>query len=104
MATKQKMTLEKLARLVTEGFDGTASKEELTATKEELGELRTHVDEEFGSVRSELSMLRDEVTSQLKQITLVLGPLVRGVAGMEIDLRELRSRVNRLERKVGIVR
>ena len=58
--------------------------------------------EEFGSVRGELSMLRDEVTSQLKQITLVLGPLVRGVAGMEIDLRELRSRVNRLERKVGL--
>jgi hypothetical protein len=100
MAIKQKMTLEKLARLVTKGFEGTASRQDLESLSQNMAERFEDSDSHFRSIEQKL----DSMESELRDIGVVLGPLVRTVAAMEIDLRDLRSRVNRLERKAGIPR
>ena len=99
---EKKITLEKLAKMIAKGFDTTATKEEMRRGFEAVDQRFEAVDEELKSIRSELGMFRDETVSELKEIKTVLGPLVRTVAGLEIDVNELRSRVARLEQKTGL--
>lgn len=44
----------------------------------------------------------DRVRSDIRDIKTTLGPLVRMVADQERDMSDLRIRLNRVERKVGI--
>ena len=108
---EKKVTLEELAEMISRGFEATATKVELQGVRDEVQSardeaqsFREHVENEFQSVRSELGMFRNETVSELKEIKTVLGPLVRIVAGLEIDLRDVRSRVTRLEQKAGITK
>jgi len=68
------------------------------ATKDELESFWEDVNNRFDGVNRRL----DSVENEIREIKIVLGPLVRTVAAMEIDLRDLRGRIYRLERKVGI--
>jgi hypothetical protein len=96
MATKQKMTLERLARITERGFASVEGR--LDSAEERLGRFQADVDSRLEGVDRKL----DSMENELREIGIVLGPLVRTVAAMEIDLRELRGRVNRLERKAGL--
>jgi len=83
--------LEELARAIKRGFDEVVTKKdlELLATREQLQLIVDNVD-----------LLRADV----HDIKLTLGPLVRHVATMERDVSDLKKRVDRVERKIGITR
>lgn len=86
MAKKKQTTIEDLAEMVKRGFDEMGTK---LATKHDL------------------MVLRDEVMrlgGEVHDIKMTLGPLVRVVATQENDFRTLRSRVDRIERKIGLGR
>lgn len=92
---KKEITIEDLALMVQKGFAQTATKAELRelATKAELQDLRKDMLEHFG-------LLEDDI----RDLKTVAGPLVRIVAALEYDMRNLNIRVNRIERKVGLAK
>lgn len=83
-------TIDGLAEMIQRTM---ASKEDLKgmASKEDLQEFRREVMEKH-----------DRIHSDIRDIKMTLGPLVRAVAAMEREYQELYTRVGRLERKVGI--
>lgn len=83
--------IEELARVVKRGFDEVATKRDLEslATKEQLQLVADNVD-----------LLRADA----HDIKLTLGPLVRHAAAMERDVMELKKRMDRVERKMGMAR
>lgn len=78
--------IEELARAVKRGFDDVS---ERMATKEQLQLVADNVD-----------LLRADI----HDIKLTLGPLVRHAAAMERDVLELKKRMERVEKKVGLAR
>ena len=84
MARKQTIEegIEKLAQLVKRGFDDIATKQQLQLVVENL----------------------DLVRSDIHDIKLTLGPLVRQTIATERRVAELEKRVGRVERKVGLTR
>lgn len=91
LATRMEKGFESMAAMVKRGFDGMATKDDLKgmATKDDLK-----------LVMAEL----DRMNSDVHDIKITLGPLVRIAAGHDREIQELRFRVNRLERKTGIGR
>ena len=89
----KKITLESLARMIERGF-------EEVATKKELGNLRSYVVDRFAAMDLRLG----DIDNQIDQIKKILGPLARTVAQTEIEIRDLRARVMRLERRTGIAK
>ncbi|MBU6415445.1 hypothetical protein KGQ34_04385, partial [Patescibacteria group bacterium] len=71
---KTKMTIEQLARMVKRGFDQAATKDDLRnfATKDDLRDFRKDMIEGF-----------DHINAEIRDIKIVLGPLVRMVAAQE---------------------
>ncbi len=84
MARKQTIEegIEKLAQLVKRGFDDIATKQQLQLVVDNL----------------------DLVRSDIHDIKLTLGPLVRQTIATERRVAELEKRVGRVERKVGLTR
>ena len=82
--TKTKVTTEKLALMVAKGFENTATKDDLKefATKKEMREGFQIVNDTLGLIRDDIRDLKISV---------------------EIDLKDLKNRVERLEKKVGII-
>ena len=74
--------VEELTRLVKRGFDETATKQQLQLVVDSL----------------------DLARSDIHDIKLTLGPLVRHAAAMENMLRDHGKRIERLERKVGLAK
>ena len=72
--------------MVQKGFAGTVA-------KSDLEELRKAMQEGFLYVSRELA-----------DVKRTLPPLLRAVAAMEVDTQELKQRVYRLEKKVGLVK
>ncbi|OGY99994.1 MAG: hypothetical protein A2945_00605 [Candidatus Liptonbacteria bacterium RIFCSPLOWO2_01_FULL_52_25] len=94
----QKMTIEKFARMsqreflsVGERFDRVDQK--LEKNSEDMGILRRDMETGFQSVGEVLKLMRED----LKDIK-------GGVITMNEDYAELRARVTRLEKKVGLPR
>lgn len=104
MKKKNQMTTEQLARIIQKGFDGiehrVATKGELESFREDVNNRFEDMDNRFEGVGRRL----DSIENEIREIKIVLGPLVRTVAAMEIDLKDLRGRIYRLERKVGIAK
>ena len=92
---KKQITIADLALMVQKGFAQTATKADLKelATKAELQDLRKDMLEHF-------SLLEDDI----RDLKTLAGPLVRIVAALKNDVRSLNIRMNRLERKVGLVK
>ena len=94
MEKKEKMTIDKLAEM---------SQKEFTAIRGEIGDLGG----EIGGVREDLSILRRDVevgfsgvSEGMKAIMAKLNSIQEDV----IEIHDLRSRVERLEKKVGLPR
>jgi septal ring factor EnvC (AmiA/AmiB activator) len=88
------ITLEQLAQMIQRGFEHTSTKEDFKRLEGRLDD----VDNRFDGVERRL----DSIEYELKEIKTVLGPLVRTVAVMEMDIHDLQSRVQRLEKKAGL--
>ena len=130
---KKVMTLDKLARMVRRGFGASASKKELAdlartthaeieilartthgeienlahTTHEEIENLARITHEEFFNVNKTLGVLADSqdlIRSDIHDIKLTLGPLVSHTVAMERDMLELKKRMDRVERKVGLAK
>ena len=64
----------------------------------QIDSFREEVNIRFDGVDRRL----DSVEGEIKDIKTILGPLVRTVASMEFDIRELQTRVNKLEKKISL--
>ena len=98
MAKTKKITSEQLARIIQKGFENTASKQDLHIVDKKIDALHEEMNLRFDGVDRRL----DSVESEVKDIKTILGPLVRTLASMEFDIRELQARVNKLEKKISL--
>ena len=89
-SAKNKMTLETLARITAKGFENTATKDGLAslATKQEVNGIKQEMQGGFKIVTDTLDLIRSDIRD-LK-------------ISVEIDLKDLKHRVERLEKKVGL--
>lgn len=90
MAAK-KLTIEDLAVMVKKGFDQTAT--------------RQYVDERFKSVDEKFKLMiesMDFMRADIRDIKITLGPLVRMVAALDVDVRNLQHRMGKLEKRAGV--
>lgn len=87
------MKIEDLAVMIKRGFDSMATKDDLKilVTKTELQELRKEMIEGFRLVHDDLH-----------DIKITIGPLVRVVATLNNEIANLRTRVERLEKRIGV--
>ena len=90
------MTIEQVARMTQKGFAEVTNQFHDAANK--MDSFREEVNLRFDGVDRRL----DSVESEVKDIKTILGPLVRTVASMEFDIRELQTRVNKLEKKISL--
>ena len=95
---KKNLTIQDLAAMVQKGFLGISS--EVQGVKEELHELKAGMKEFQKNTVEELGRINDDI----HDIKVTLGPLVRITADNEIEVKELKFRVGRLERKVGLTK
>lgn len=82
----KKMTLEKLAQMIQKGFADTATKAEFREIRERIDALEKDTAYGFDAVNQELKQIKERIQS------LDYGP----------EVHDLRIRVERLERKVGM--
>ena len=94
----KKMTIEKLAQM---------SQREFLSIHEEIGGFREEVKGEFGRVHEDIGILRRDVeigfgalSSGMKEVLIKLNEIQQDV----IELHDLRARIERLEKKVGLSR
>ena len=96
--SKKKFTIDDLAVMVKKGFDQTATKDDLLrlATREEVRAITTRldgleqkVDAGFFAVNRRIDLLHEDISD---------------LPAMREELHGLRKRVERVERKVGLVR
>jgi len=88
---KKQVTLENLAEMVQLGFSQTATKQELNDFRKDMHDFRKDTLERF-----------ELIEADLRDVKNALGPLVRIVGNLKHEVRVLHSRLNRVERKVGI--
>jgi len=88
---KNRAEVEDLAVMINRGFENTVSKREFTDFKEETKGFQKVTLEEFGRLNAEIH-----------DIKIALGPLARIAGDHEREIQELRFRMHRLERKVGL--
>ena len=96
---KKKMTLEELARMVQRGFQDMGEfRKGMEEFRAEMEEFRAEVNEKFRDVHKKIDALYGEV----KEVKSSLPPLIRNVAVLEIEVHDLRERLKRVEKKVGV--
>ncbi len=79
--------------MIKRGFDG-------TPTKQDFRDLRTEMRGGFSSIAGSLSAIHEDI----QDIKVALPPLLRTVAQMELDVGDLKKRVLKVERKVGLAK
>ena len=90
--TNKKITTEDLARMVNEGFEKLATKDNIKelkskmATKDDIKELKSEMHKEFGEVRLQLSGIENQIKDFVERD----------------EFEDLMSRVKVLELKLGI--
>ena len=80
---KKQVKIEDLAVMIKNGFDQ-------TATKQELQELR-----------KDTAGMFDLMMREMRDVKITLGPLARTLAAHDVDIINLHRRVERLEKRVG---
>ena len=121
---KKTVTLDQLARLVRSGFRSSTTKQDLenlasstkrdieslaVSTKRDIENLAIAVKHGFNetATKQQLRLVVDNVDllrADVHDVKVTLGPLVHHVATMEREVGDLKKRVDRVERKVGIGR
>lgn len=76
IVAEKKVTREELAEMISRGFEATATKVEVDELREVVGALREDTDSHFQAVERKLGAMENDI----KEIKIVLGPLVRIVA------------------------
>lgn len=86
----KKITIETLARITAKGFENVATKDDLKnlATKDELKDTKDEMRSGFKILADTLDLVRSDIRD-LK-------------ISVEVDLKDLKHRVERLEKKVGL--
>lgn len=94
------MTLDRLAHKMDAQFDKLAR-----ATQQEFQAVRTDVKAEVSAVREDVTILRRDLDEGFRSVALTLKEVVhemKELRAMDAELTELRIRVKRLEKKLGI--
>lgn len=126
MAKKRATTIEELARLMKRGFRDAARKQDLEnlartnkqdlenlarTSKQDLGNLAIMTKHGFDEItgkmatKDQLQLVVDNVDllrADIHDIKITLGPLVSHTVAMEREVQDLKKRVDRVERKVGL--
>ena len=91
---QKKITAEELARMVARGFENTATKDDLKelATQQELTQGLASVRQEMRSGFQVVTDTLDLIRSDIRDLKI----------SVEIDAKDLKHRVERLEKKVGL--
>ncbi len=102
---KKNITLDDVARMVQEGFAETASKKSVENLAISVENLTASVEERFEAVGRHFISLENRLDT-LGQALLLLREDVQGIRKEaiqnEIDIRDLKNRVSRLEKKFGM--
>lgn len=93
MSGKNDITMEKMARMIGEGFKNTATKSDMEELKSEISEMKLEVREGFEKVREEFGGISKRLFGIEKQ-------LKDFIERDEFD--DLMSRVKYLEMKLGV--
>lgn len=112
---KKNIKLDDLAVMMGRGFsevhkrlDQTATRQELhelrVATKQDIQELRVTTKQDIQELRKEMAEALRIIADDVHDLKVAMGPLVRVVAALEGEVRNLNLRVSKLERRVGLAR
>lgn len=77
------------------GIDEQASKQNL---------LRAEMHEGFSQLRSQIGKGFGDIKEDIRELKVVLPPTLRAVGKLELDVKEITKRLERVERKVGLSR
>jgi predicted component of type VI protein secretion system len=88
---KHELTLDDLARMVQNGFEQTASKDDLK-----------EVNERIAGLDARITGLDQKMDAQYQDIIHELKPLTKLVPNLEADIIEHARRLDRIEKKIGI--
>lgn len=88
---KKKITIDGLARIIAKGFEN-------TATKQDLQELRKEIAGQFATKQE----MRGGFKLITERIDMVQSDIRDLKISIEVDIRDLKHRVERLEQRVGI--
>lgn len=98
LAKSVDIKIDDLAIAVKNGFDRTVSKDEFNGFKTEMYDFKRKSEGHF----LDLICRMDSVEKRLDAIEQVLGPLLQVSSILQSEIREINTRVDHLERKVGI--
>ncbi len=101
----EKMTLEKLARMIQIGFEETAGKKELQALREEMDERFHGMDKRFDEIDAHFQDVDNKINAlhfEIKEIKSILPPLFKAMSQFDVEVVSLRQRMSRIEKKVGL--
>ena len=100
----KKITIERLAVMIQNGFQETASKKEVDERFNAIDERFNAIDGKFKAVDGTFRAIVDQLdimSADIRDIKITLGPLVRMVAALDTDVQDLQMRMKRLEQRVG---
>jgi len=96
---EEKVTLEKLAKLIQRGFEETATKTELRDFRKDVDERFQKVDERFQKVDDDINWIHGSLELLQREIADIKEKL--GNVVYRHELEALRERITELERKTG---
>ena len=94
----KKMTIEKLGQM---------NQREFLSIHEEIGGFREEVHEEFGRVHEDAQISRRDMEAGFNAISENMRVIIEKLNSIQedvIELHDLRARIERLEKKVGLVK
>ena len=86
----QKITLERLAQMIERGFADTVSRKEFHVFRDETEKGFVALENKFDALAHVLKLIQEELTLFRRQT--------------DVEVLELRARVERLERKLGMAK
>ena len=89
----KKISIENLAAITKRGIDELESKQNL---------LRAEMHEGFSLMRSQIGKGFGDIKDDIREIKVVLPQTLRAVGKLELDVKDITKRLERVERKVGI--
>ena len=104
----KKITLDTLAAMTQRGFKEMGQHFDTVDQRfkavderfDRIDERFEKIDRKFEAVVSSIDLMQQDI----KDIKITLGPLVRIVAALDSDVHKLNARVERLEKRAGLVK
>jgi predicted nucleic acid-binding Zn-ribbon protein len=90
---KKALTIDDLALMIQSGFEEAATKLEIQTLTTRLDRFEKYIEGRFDTLEGEVVRIREEVKLLRKDL-----------GNNEIDLHDLHSRVERLEKKLGLAK